>query len=213
MLDTVYRRLFAAYGDRAWWPADSAFEVMVGAVLTQNTAWTNVERAIDQLRAAQALDPIAILSADPEQLGQWIRSSGYFRVKTRRLKALCQAYLDAGGWAALNALDTPALRAFFLDIHGIGRETADDIVLYAFHRPVFVVDAYTRRILERLGWGDTGMAYDHLRLAIEKELGQDAQLFNNYHALLVRLGNAVCRPKPRCSVCPLQEICATGASR
>lgn len=212
-LRAVYRRLLAAYGPQGWWPADDGpFEVMVGAVLTQNTAWSNVERAIANLRAAGALDAEVLARAPRERLARWIRPAGYFNVKARRLQAFCRFYVAAGGLRALDALPTPALRARLLDVHGIGPETADDMLLYAFGRPVFVVDAYTRRLLVRLGLASGDEPYDAIRLGFERALGPDVPLYNEYHALVVAHAKAHCRVRPRCAGCPLRRLCPSAKS-
>ncbi|MGD8428845.1 MAG: endonuclease III domain-containing protein [Ectothiorhodospiraceae bacterium] len=203
----VYDRLLETFGPQHWWPGDDPFEIMVGAVLTQNTAWTNVERAIQRLRRCSLLDPNAMLAAPEEELADAIRPSGYFNVKARRLRALCRSFLAHEGVAGMDALETGVLRERLLAVHGIGRETADDILLYAFQRPVFVIDAYTRRIFSRLGVvaGDEG--YEMLRGLFEGALGENAPVFNEYHALIVRLGKDICRPRPLCPQCPLQAGC------
>lgn len=203
----VFERLYAHYGPQAWWPADSTFEILLGAVLTQNTAWTNVEKALAGLRQAGLTRPEAIVGASHETLAAAIRPAGYFNVKARRLKALCRAYLEWGGHPAMAAMPTGALREALLGVHGIGRETADDILLYAFHRPVFVVDAYTRRIFERLALVEPGLGYEAVRQRFEAALGPDVAVFNEYHALIVQLGKSVCRPRPLCGRCCLSPIC------
>ncbi|MFQ5754677.1 MAG: endonuclease III domain-containing protein [Acidiferrobacterales bacterium] len=204
----TFERLFAAYGPRGWWPGDSIFEIMVGAVLTQNTAWTNVEKAISNLRHAKALSPEAIVGAHPRRLASLIRPSGYFNVKARRLRALCRWLLAQGGIKKLARMDTQALRLALLSVHGVGRETADDILLYAFARPVFVIDAYTRRIFTRLGMIAGTEDYEGLRRMFEQVLGADVALYNEYHALIVRHGKDVCRKKPQCNSCCLAAICS-----
>ncbi len=206
-LRQTYRRLLAAHGPQHWWPGDSRFEIMVGAVLTQNTAWINVERAIANLKRAKALTPEAILRASPMRLAGWLRPSGYFNVKAKRLKAMCRWLVGQGGVRSLARLNTHDLRAGLLSVNGIGPETADDIVLYAFERPVFVIDAYTRRIFARLGHirGDEG--YETLRHLFENALGPDVPAFNEYHALIVAHGKDVCRVQPRCSECCLIRLC------
>ncbi len=209
----VFHRLDAAWGAQHWWPADSVLEILLGAVLTQNTAWVNVERALAALEAAGALSLDALLALPEAELAALIRPAGYFNVKARRLRALLEWVRAQGGVEALAAWPTEDLRRALLAVHGIGPETADDILLYAFERPVFVIDAYTRRILGRLGLIDPGMGYEPLRLAIEAELGPDVALFNQYHALLVAHGKAVCRPRPRCGGCVLQEACPFAAER
>lgn len=204
---TVYQTLFAAYGQQYWWPGDTPFEIMVGAILTQNTAWSNVERAIANLTQAQALSPQAILDAPLEQLAEWLRPSGYFKLKARRLRSFCQWYVEEGEYENLASRDTAHLRTELLAVNGIGPETADDILLYAFGRTVFVVDAYTQRILSRLGLVVDSISYEDLRRFCEGKLPADAELFNEYHALLVRHGKEVCRPRPLCGRCCLAAGC------
>jgi endonuclease-3 related protein len=206
-LPVVYRALHGAFGPQHWWPADSPFEVMVGAVLTQNTAWDNVEKAIANLRAHGRLDAQAIVRARHDHLAGWLRPSGYFNIKAARLKNFCRWYLEAGGHERLQQLETGALRRALLSINGVGHETADDMLLYAFERPVFVIDAYTRRLLARLGLFRGDEPYDELRLAIEHELGHDVALFNEFHALIVRHAKAHCRVRPRCTGCVLRAGC------
>jgi endonuclease-3 related protein len=206
-LRAAYRRMLAAYGPQDWWPGDTPFEIMVGAVLTQNTAWTNVERAIANLKAAAALSPETIVSLPPDRLAQLIRPSGYFNIKAGRLRNFCRWYVEQGKVRALRRMDTAALRHSLLSINGVGPETADDMLLYAFSRPVFVVDAYTRRIFSRLGLTQGEPSYDELRLAIEAALGPDMDVFNEYHALIVRHGKDVCRTRPQCEGCCLRAVC------
>ncbi len=207
----VHDRLLAAFGPQDWWPGETPFEVMVGAVLTQNTAWSNVEKAIARLKAAQALSCAAILALDPEALAQHIRPAGYYNVKARRLQALCRFLQEAG--VAEDPADLAAafprdeLRARLLAVHGVGEETADSILLYALHLPSFVVDAYTRRIFGRLGLLAGDERYADIRACFQRRLSTDVTLYNEYHALIVSLGKAVCRPKPRCELCPLAPAC------
>lgn len=203
----LYERMLAAYGPQHWWPAESPFEVMVGAVLTQNTAWGNVEKAIVNLKGAGLLDPVALASADPVQVAGAIRPAGYFNVKTRRLQAFCHFLIGRGGEAALAALDTPHLRHELLAVHGVGPETADDMLLYAFHRPVFVIDAYTRRLLSRNGLIGGEEGYETLRHGFEAALPPDVPLYNEYHALIVRHAKEACRKKPQCACCCLGRDC------
>ncbi len=206
-LTTVYDALYGSYGPQHWWPGETPFEIMVGAVLTQNTAWTNVEKAIANLVAHDRLDADRIVAARKDQLANWLRPSGYFNVKAERLKNFCCWYLDAGGYKCLSGLKTDELRLSLLGVNGVGPETADDILLYAFGRPVFVIDAYTRRLFSRLGLFTGDEPYDVMRLAIEKALGPDAGLFNEYHALVVRHAKQVCRPRPVCDTCVLRPRC------
>jgi endonuclease-3 related protein len=209
----VYRKLLAAHGPQDWWPGDSRFETMVGAVLTQNTAWVNVERAIRNLKQARALAPEKILAAHPKRLASWLRPSGYFNVKARRLKAMSGWLLEQGGVRALARWPTPALRAGLLSVNGIGPETADDILLYAFERPVFVVDAYTHRIFGRLGISGGTEDYETMRGLFEGTLAADVALFNEYHALIVAHGKDVCRKRPQCHRCCLAGVCPSVAAR
>ncbi|NTV96215.1 MAG: endonuclease III domain-containing protein [Thiobacillus sp.] len=207
----IYERLLARYGPQHWWPGETPFEVMVGAVLTQNTAWGNVEKAIANLKQAGALDCRAILERSDADLAELIRPAGYFNVKTRRLKALC-GFLAARGVAeAPEALagqgNLGQLRTALLAVHGIGEETADSILLYALGRPSFVVDAYTRRAYTRLGLLEGGEPYAEIKRRFEAGLARDVALYNEYHALIVRLGKEHCRPRPRCADCPLLALC------
>ena len=203
-LQRIYRCLFDCYGPQHWWPGDSRFEIMVGAVLTQNTAWSNVERAIANLKAADLLDPSAIINTDQVELAEMLRPSGYFNVKARRLRALCEFLL---GSPDLEHHQDQALRDGFLAVHGIGPETADDILLYAFNRPVFVIDAYTRRLFKRLGLIEENPGYESLRRAFEQVLPTDAQMFNEYHALIVHHVKHICKPRPDCRNCCLRSFC------
>jgi endonuclease-3 related protein len=209
-LQRTFDVLHAHHGPQNWWPGETPFEIMVGAVLTQNTAWSNVEKAIDNLVARNRLDPAAIVAARNDHLAGWLRPSGYFNVKAVRLKNFCRWYLQAGGFAALERMDTGALRQSLLGVNGVGKETADDILLYAFGRPVFVIDAYTRRLFSRLGLVAGDEVYDAMRLDIEHALGADAELFNEYHALIVRHAKDICRVSPRCSGCVLRRRCPAG---
>jgi endonuclease-3 related protein len=199
--------LLACYGPQHWWPGDSPFEIMVGAILTQNTAWSNVEKAIANLSGRNRLDPLAIVAARRDHLARWLRPSGYFNVKAERLRNFCRWYVRAGGHDGLKRLGTGRLRPALLGVNGIGRETADDMLLYAFGRPVFVIDAYTRRLFSRLGLCRGDEDYDSLRLAIEQRLGPDVALYNEFHALIVMHGKDTCRARPRCDACALRPRC------
>jgi len=203
----VFDVLHAQHGPQHWWPGETPFEIMVGAVLTQNTAWSNVEKAIDTLVAKNRLDPAVIVAARNDYLARWLRPSGYFNVKAARLKNFCRWYLQAGGFGVLDRMDTGVLRQALLDVNGVGKETADDILLYAFERPVFVIDAYTRRLFARLGLFAGDEDYDAMRQAIEQVLGPDVPLFNEYHALIVRHAKDICRVRPRCAGCVLKRGC------
>jgi endonuclease-3 related protein len=206
-LRSVFDVLHAHHGPQHWWPGETPFEIMVGAVLTQNTAWSNVEKAIGNLVARNKLDAAAIVASRNDHLAGWLRPSGYFNVKAMRLKNFCRWYLQAGGYGVLERMETGALRLALLGVNGVGRETADDILLYAFGRPVFVIDAYTRRLFARLGLFTGEEEYDVMRLAIERVLGSNAPLFNEYHALIVRHAKDICRVRPRCAECVLERCC------
>jgi endonuclease-3 related protein len=205
---SVFDRLLDAYGPQYWWPAESPFEVMLGAVLVQNTAWGNARRAIANLKAAGRLSAQAIYDTPLEELEQLIRPSGVYRVKARRLRGLIALIVEQHGGSldALFALPTDGLRRELLAVHGIGPETADAILLYAAGRATFVIDAYTRRVLERHGWAPPGASYDDLKRLFEGALPRDAPLFNEYHALLVQVGKQHCRSQPRCEGCPLEAL-------
>jgi len=207
-LPAVYRALSGRFGPQHWWPADSPFEVMVGAVLTQNTAWSNVEKALVNLRTRDKLEAAAIVRARHDHLAGWLRPSGYFNIKATRLKNFCRWYLQAGGYERLQRLETAALRSALLSVNGIGHETADDMLLYAFERPVFVIDAYTRRLYARLGLYAGDEPYDVLRVATEAALGADVAALNEFHALIVRHAKEHCRVRPQCDACVLRRRCA-----
>jgi endonuclease-3 related protein len=206
-LRSVLDSLLRAHGPQHWWPGDGPFEVMVGAVLTQNTAWTNVEKAITNLREADALSPGAIAGAAPARLGRWLRPSRTYNLKAKRLRALCRWLLDRGGRRRLARRDTDALRSDLLSVDGVGPETADAILLYAFRRPVFVIDAYTRRLFSRLGLVAGDEPYEHLRALFESRLEADPDLLGEYHALIVRHAKDTCRARPRCPACVLRRRC------
>lgn len=215
-LRAAHRRLLARYGPLGWWPAETALEVCVGAVLTQNTAWGNVEKALANLRSAGLLgDARAMLALPEARLAALIRPAGYFRVKARRLRALLRWLVERGGGDPAVALggETAALREDLLGVHGVGRETADSILLYAGGRPVFVVDAYTRRVVGRHGWSDGEAPYDDLRAFFERGLPRDEALYNQFHAEIVAVGKDHCRPAPRCDGCPLEGLLPRGGPR
>ena len=206
-IGSVFDILLAAHGPQNWWPGDSPFEVMVGAVLTQNTAWSNVEKAIANLKQANALSPLTIVETHPKRLAKWLKPSGYFNIKAKRLKSFCRWLIEQGGEKKLTGRTTGELRQQLLLVHGVGPETADDILLYAFNRPVFVIDAYTRRIFGRLGLITGDETYEELRKLFERNIKKDAGLFNEYHALIVIHGKNVCSKRPKCGDCCLQSGC------
>jgi endonuclease-3 related protein len=198
-----------ALGPMQWWPARTPFEVIVGAILTQNTSWTNVERAIANLRSARMLTPTSISAARLTKLGVLVRPSGYFRQKAKKLKAFVRFLQGEYGGSLRRMFDTPTeiLREKLLSVHGIGPETADSILLYAGNHPVFVVDAYTHRIFGRHGITDGQPKYESVRALFEAALPRDSQLLNEFHALVVNTGKNWCRKKePRCAECPLASL-------
>ncbi|MFH1718685.1 MAG: endonuclease III domain-containing protein [Planctomycetota bacterium] len=204
----IYQLLYDAFGPQHWWPGETQFEIAAGTILTQNTSWTNVEKAITNLKAADCLSPETICRLNPPQLAELIRPAGYFNVKTKRLMSFVTWLLDNydGTLTNLEGVETAQLRAELLEIKGVGRETADSILLYALGRPVFVMDAYTARITVRHGLIEPGADYEQLRELFESNLTKDAELFNEYHALLVRAGKEFCKPKAKCPGCPLEKL-------
>ncbi len=207
-LREIYRRLRDAYGPQHWWPAETPFEVMVGAILTQSAAWGNVEKAITSLKAAGALSPEALRRLPHDELASLIHASGYYNAKAVKLKALAEWLKETGDdLTLLSAIDTGALRGALLGVHGVGEETADSILLYAVAKPVFVIDAYTRRILDRLGISPEAKTYAGYQRLFTDALPAESPLFNEYHALFVALGKHACRRKPLCGGCPLADIC------
>ena len=201
----LYDRLYEAFGPRHWWPGDSPFEVTVGAILTQNTAWRNVEKAIGNLKAASLLSPDALQSLPVQDLAAVIRPAGYYNIKAGRLKHFLDFLFreNAGDLDRLLTQDLDALRSKLLSINGIGPETADSILLYAGNKPTFVVDTYTKRILSRHGLMPEEVSYDEVRDFFMDCLEPDVAMFNEYHALLVHLGRTFCsKTRPKCSECP-----------
>ena len=212
-LDEYYNSLFTAFGPQHWWPGKTQFEVIVGAILTQNTSWTNVERAVANLRRAKLLSASAIEGAPPSQLETLIRPSGYFRQKARKLKAFC-AFLRTQYRGSLKRMfETPTivLREKLLGVFGVGPETADSILLYAGEHPVFVADAYAKRMLARHGWADAEAKYDDIRWMVERQFPGNTERFNEFHALIVNTGKNFCRAhEPLCGECPLGRYLEEG---
>lgn len=211
-LTEIHDRLYAAYGPQKWWPGETPFEVLVGAVLVQNTAWRNVERALANLREQGLMTPRKLYALAPEDLAEHIRSAGYFRLKAQRLRNLLKLIVERydGSLAALFDQGVESLRRELLTVNGIGPETADSIVLYAAGLPSFVVDTYTHRILSRHGWIEPEADYHRLKEHFESQLPVDVPLYNEFHALLVRVGNHHCRKTPNCEGCPLAELLPPG---
>jgi endonuclease-3 related protein len=204
----IYGLLLDSFGPQHWWPGDTPFEIIAGAILTQNTNWANVEKAIANLKGARCLSPEGLNDLGVSQLAELIRPAGYYNIKARRLKSFVNWLFKNynGKLANIESLDTIQLRAELLAIKGIGRETADSILLYALGRAVFVVDAYTARIALRHGLIQPDADYEQLRELFQSNLPDDVQLFNEYHALFVRLGKQFCRPKAKCAGCPLEKL-------
>lgn len=205
-LDEYFNSLFTAFGPQHWWPGKTPFEVIVGAILTQNTSWTNVETAIANLRTAGLMTPKGILSVPLRSLQRLIRSSGYFRRKAKKLKAFCDflQHTHRGSLQRMFATPTIVLREQLLGVFGIGPETADSILLYAGEHAVFVVDAYAKRIFSRHGWANEKTKYEDMRWMVERQTPGDTKRFNEFHTLIVNTGKNYCRPqKPLCEECPL----------
>ena len=208
----AYHILLDSLGPQDWWPGESPWEVMIGAVLVQNTAWKNVERAIDNLREADVIDPWRLLDLPVEELAELIRPAGYYRLKTKRLLNLMQFVVHQydGSLEALQQANWRDLREQLLGIQGIGPETADSILLYALQQPALVVDTYTHRVYARHGWIDYESNYHQLQEHLAGELPEDAAVYNELHALLVHVGHHYCRRQPKCDECPLVELLPPG---
>ncbi len=209
----LYRLLADRYGEQPWWPAESPFEIAVGAVLTQNAAWANVEKAIAALKAQGLLSLKALLDVEHASLGEAIRPSGYYNLKAKRLRNLCEFLDRQGGFEAFAAQSLSDQREGLLGVNGIGPETADDILLYALQRPVFVIDTYTRRLLQRYRLADGSEPYEELRNGFERAIGPDVYLYQQYHALIVIHAKQVCRKTPHCARCSVARHCPTGNGR
>jgi len=207
-LNKIYQLLFERFGPQHWWPGETLFEIITGAILTQNTSWANVEKAIANLKSADCLTPEKLYHLDLSQLAELIRPAGYYNIKAKRLKNFINWLFDnyAGNLTNLASVDTDKLRAELLAIKGIGHETADSILLYALDRPIFVVDAYTARVAVRHELIEPDADYEQLRELFQSNLPQDTLLFNEYHALLVKVGKEFCKPKARCLNCPLEKL-------
>ena len=208
----VYQRLLAAFGPQGWWPGDTPLEIVLGAVLTQNTSWKNVEKALENLRQADLLDLDALAGLPTEELAEIIRPAGYYRVKAKRLKNLL-AFIHERYEGSLELMFTSSLgtlREELLAVSGIGPETADSILLYAGGLPTFVVDAYTARVFKRHGWIEPEADYHAIQEHFTSSLPEEVALFNEYHALLVEVGKSYCKKTPQCEACPLCELLPPG---
>jgi endonuclease-3 related protein len=208
ILIKIYETLYKAYGPRHWWPGETPFEVMVGAILTQNTSWRNVEKAIQNLKARKVLHVRGIHQLKRNQLASLIRSSGYFRIKADRLKAFVNFLLENfdGELKRMMKEEVETLRQKLLKVKGVGPETADSVLLYGLKKPIFVVDAYTKRILLRHSMISDKASYEEIQKLFMDHLPHKERLFNEYHALLVHLGKTLCKKIPRCDRCPLEGI-------
>ncbi|MHC5084254.1 MAG: endonuclease III domain-containing protein [Planctomycetota bacterium] len=204
----IYTRLYERYGPQDWWPGDTAFEIVVGAILTQNTNWKNVEKAITNLKSAGCLAPEKLNALPIQKLAELIRPAGYFNIKAQRLKHFLDWLFEKydGRLESLEALPLSTLREQLLGVKGIGPETADSICLYGFGKPVFVVDTYTARIFGRHGMVEAPSGYEQIQDLFHGDLENDAVLFNEFHALIVRVGKEYCKPKPACDGCPLESL-------
>jgi len=225
ILLNIYDRLFESFGRQYWWPVDSGnrlsnsdpcselpgdagFEIVIGAILTQNTNWSNVEKAIKNLKAAKVFTPGKLYEIDIKRLAELIRPSGYFNVKAGRLKHFIEWLFQNynGNLPKLFKQDYVRLREELLSVNGIGRETADSIILYAANKPTFVIDAYTKRVLLRHGLITEDYGYEEMKALFEDNLPVDVALYNEYHALLVMVGKYYCKPKEQCGECPLKDV-------
>ena len=209
----VYDLLYDRYGPQGWWPAKTKLEVVLGAILVQSTAWGNAAKALDAIREAGVLDVAALARMSEGELGELVRSSGFYTVKARRVKAFVEHVMEryGGDLDSMLEQDATELRRELLGIHGIGEETADCIVLYAAGKPTFVIDEYTKRIVGRLGVGVVGRGtYSDYQRLFEEALASEAGVFGEYHALLVALGKDVCRKSPLCLGCALKQVCEYG---
>lgn len=204
----IYQKMFDAFGPRQWWPGETPFEVVIGAILTQNTNWSNVEKAIKNLKTAGKLSPEGIYGLSITELAELIKPSGFFNVKAKRVKAFINWLFSRyeGNLSKMFAQDLQTLRSELLSVKGIGPETADSILLYAGNMPTFVVDAYTHRIFSRHELIPEESTYDDMKSFFEENLPKDVQLFNEYHALLVNIGKMFCKPRKVCEPCPLKDI-------
>jgi endonuclease-3 related protein len=210
-LMNIYQLMYSHFGPRNWWPADTVFEVVIGALLTQFVSWKNVVTAVNNLKDENILNIEGICEVNDEKLEKLIRSTRFYKQKARKLKVFCRHVMDnyGGSLDKLFSKDMYELRKELLSLYGIGKETADSIILYAAEKPIFVVDAYTQRIYTRLGYFNEGISYDKMQKFFMDNLIHNVKLFNEYHALIVATGNSFCsNTKPRCSHCPVKTVCA-----
>jgi endonuclease-3 related protein len=207
-LNSIYKKLYAHFGPQSWWPGETPFEVIIGAILTQNTNWLNVERAISNLKKNRLLSPYKLYRLPQKRLAPLIKSAGYYNIKAKRLKEFLGFFFKVykGSIKKISSIDTQDLRRQLLCVNGIGPETADSILLYALGKPIFVVDAYTKRMLLRHRLIKEDAGYDATQGLFMRNIKPDVKLFNEYHALLVKLGKEFClKNNPRCEICPLKS--------
>ncbi|MGC9337032.1 MAG: endonuclease III domain-containing protein [Candidatus Cloacimonadia bacterium] len=206
LLQNIYQRMLEKFGPQDWWPGESREEIIIGAILTQNTNWNNVDRAIKNLKRYSLLDFARLSKISEKKLGILIRPSGYYNQKAARLKSISQ-FFQNNSLDKYTQLSTDELRKELLSIHGIGEETADSILLYALDRPIFVIDAYTKRIFNRLGFFQDNISYKEAQKFFMKHIQPDTKLYNEYHALLVKFGKEFCKKLPKCEGCFLRDLC------
>ena len=207
-LEQIFNLLFERFAPQQWWPGETKDEIIAGAILTQNTNWQNVEKALKNLKDANLMSLEKLYNLDQQALAELIRPAGYYNIKAKRLKSFLKWLFEEhnGSLAEIETINTNSLREELLGINGIGRETADSILLYAFGRAVFVIDAYTYRIAVRHQLIEPECDYEQMRSLFEDNLRDDVKLFNEFHALIVRTGKEFCRPKARCENCPLVKL-------
>jgi endonuclease-3 related protein len=205
---TIYDALLKHFGHRGWWPADDPFEVVIGAILTQNVTWRNAKKAVDNMRDADLLDPEKLYAAPVEKIAPLIRPSRFYNMKAVKIKNFMRFFKDEYDLDldAMAREDTGVLREKLLDVKGLGKETVDSILLYACYKPAFVVDAYTKRIFARYGLIEPDADYDEIQAFFTGNLPEDIPLYNDFHAQIVHLGNAVCKTVPNCAGCPIREL-------
>lgn len=205
----MYNKMYSAFGPQYWWPGETPFEIIIGAILTQNTAWSNVEKAIKNLKGQRLLNICSLSKISPKKLAVLIQPSGYYNIKVKRIMNLIKLINKDFGGSLRRFLNLPEgkLRSILLGVNGIGKETADSIILYAAQKPIFVIDAYTKRILIRHSLADNNSTYDQLQELFMNNLPLDVSLYNEYHALLVRVGKTLCsKERPKCNNCPLKGV-------
>ena len=207
-LNQIYKIFFKAYGEQYWWPGDTPFEIAIGAILTQNVSWKNVETAIRNLKTEKLLSPKALYSAPDKKIAPLIRPTGYYNQKTKKINNFLKWFRNYNfSFKRLERVDLPALRDELLSINGIGPETADSILLYALSKNIFVVDAYTRRIFSRLGKFSEKSTYHEIQNFFHGHFKGDTGDYNEYHALIVKHGKDICRTKPLCGECCIRGLC------